>query len=149
MIIIKVTLRNLQFTISHYLVYVIFAIGVSEEGNSSIFETVSVCKLTVPLALHSTCMWNDQGKKARKVILVLNMLPLVLFCSQRIISWEGTAPVKFSTSSRGNPGKKRSHLHLPKNTRRREGEAHAGPRNPFLLQCPKGTSPCLPLSHCQ
>lgn len=66
MIIFKVTLHNLLFTIPHNLVYVIFAIGVNEEGNSSVFETVPGCKLTVPLTFHSTCLWNDQGEKNKE-----------------------------------------------------------------------------------
>lgn len=73
-----------------------------------------------------------------------------IFCSfQRIISWEEITPVKFSTSNRGNLGKKRSPLHLPKNTRKREGVDLDDPRNQFPLQCPKGTSACPPASHCQ
>lgn len=60
MIISKVSLHNLLFTIPHNLVYITFAIEVNEEeGNSSIFETVSGCKLTVPFILHFTCLWND------------------------------------------------------------------------------------------
>lgn len=66
MIIFKVTLHNLLFTISNNLVYVIISIGVNEEGNSSVFKTVSACKLTVPLALHSTCLWNDQREKSKE-----------------------------------------------------------------------------------
>lgn len=66
MIVFKVTLHNLLFTISHNLVYVVFAIEVNEEGNSSIFEILSGCKLTVPLTLHSTRLWNDQGEKSQE-----------------------------------------------------------------------------------
>lgn len=75
-------------------------------------------------------------------------LKIFIYSFQRIISWEEIAPVKFSTSSRGNPGKKQSLLHLPKNTRRREGVALVDPKNPFPLQYPKGTSACPPASHC-
>lgn len=134
------------FTIPHVLVYVIFAIGIQWGRKQFILCILPGFNLAISLAL---CVNVCGTTGARKVIFVLNFLPLLLFYSQRTISWEGTAPVKFSTSSRGNPGKKQSHLHLPKNIRRREGEAHAGPRNLFLLQCPKGTSPCLPVSHCQ
>jgi len=37
MMIFKVTLHHLLFSIPHNLVYVIFAIGINEEGNSLIF----------------------------------------------------------------------------------------------------------------
>lgn len=73
----------------------------------------------------------------------------ILHSFHRITSWEEIAPVEFSTSSRGNLGKKRSPLHLPKNTRRREGVDLVDPRNQSPLQCPKGTSACPPASHCQ
>lgn len=76
-------------------------------------------------------------------------LKIPIYSFRRIISWEEIAPVKFSTSSRGNPGKKPSLLHLPKNTRRREGVDLVDPKNPSPLQYPKGTSACPPASHCQ
>lgn len=60
MIIFKVTLHNLLFRVPHNLISITFAIEVNEEErNSSIFETVSGCKLTVPFILHFTFLWND------------------------------------------------------------------------------------------
>lgn len=66
MVIFKVTLRDLLLSIPHNLVYVIFAIGINEEGNSIIFVTLPGCKLAVSLALHVNVCGVTRRKKQGK-----------------------------------------------------------------------------------
>lgn len=66
MMIFKVTLRSLLFSIPHNLVCVIFATGINEEGNSLIFIILPGCKLAVSLALHVNVCGMTGGKKQGK-----------------------------------------------------------------------------------
>ena len=67
--------------------------------------------------------------------------------SRRTTSCAGTATAECSTSSsssNASPARRPSPRRSPRNTRRRGGEAPAGPRSPSPRRCPRGTWGCLP-----